>query len=132
MTRRRLTRALLVNQEGAITAEFALILPSVAMMIAFAMSVGAVQLQSFRLLASLSWAAREAAVSTASESFSSLQKSLVEEVQVIAASNRVAIELEKVGDLICARGSVPIQMVWATLNEFRIEQQFCARDQAHL
>lgn len=102
------------------------------MMIAFVLGAAGLQLQSFRLLAALSWAAREASVAASSESLLSLQSLLAEDVRVIASSNRVTFELERVGGLICATGGVPVELFGQTSSHFLIEQRFCSREQARL
>ncbi len=112
------------------TAEFALVLPSVALMLAFCLTIGALQLQNLRLSAATSWAAREAATSLAEIDQRLLVRELTATARRIAAGDSMSLDLKTEGELVCAKGSMPVQPFWSGAKAFQLEQTFCARDRA--
>ena len=128
MTQRQRTSRLLSNQSGTVTAEFALVLPSVALMLAFLASLGAIQVQTLRLAAATSWAARESAISTANLDSSPVQERLVAEASRIAGDSRLELTQHRSDSLVCVVGKVPAQLLWAEPLKLTLAQEFCARD----
>ncbi len=106
-------------------------LPSLAMLLAFVVSIGGMQLLNLRLLAASSWAARESAMNEHLFELEQLSTNLEKKAEKILGGNAITLKLLPDGDFICVKASREVGLLWNESRRLLLEQQSCSRRQAN-
>ncbi len=106
-------------------------LPSMAMLLAFVVSIGGMQLQNLRLLSASSWAARESVINEHLFELEQLSTDLEKKAEKILGGNAIALKLLPDGDFICVKASTEVGLLWNEPGRVLLEQQSCSRRQAN-
>jgi len=107
------------------------VLPSLAMLLAFVISLGGMQLLNLRLLAASSWAARESVINEHLFELEQLSTDLEKKAEKLLGGKGIALKLLPDGDFICVKASTQVGLPWNESSRMLLEQQSCSRRQAN-